>query len=300
MTQISNKVVLITGGASGIGKLLGEKCLNKGASDLVIWDINQEQLDAVASQFRRQGHRVHTYCVDVANVEDIKRAATEVLSEIGTVDILFNNAGVVVGNKYFDEHTHEDIERTLNINTAGVMHVARVFIGAMLDKNAGHIINIASASSLTPNPRMSVYAGSKWAVLGWSESLRIELEKKNTGVRVTTVMPSYIKTGMFEGVTAPMLTPLLEPEEICDSILTAVEQNEILVSEPLMVKFLPLLRGVLPARVYDFLAENVFEVYNSMDRFIGRSAEHENEPKAAEKRSIPITEKEIEPLNEDK
>ncbi|WP_027001897.1 SDR family NAD(P)-dependent oxidoreductase [Hugenholtzia roseola] len=300
MTKISNKVVLITGGASGIGKILGQKCLQKGASDLIIWDINQDNLDAVSAELRREGYRVHAYRVDVSSLDDIKTAATDVLAEIGTVDILFNNAGIVVGNKYFDEHSHEDIERTLDINVAGVMHIARVFIGGMLDKRGGHIINIASASSLTPNPRMSVYAGSKWAVLGWSESLRIEMEKKNSNVQVTTVMPSYIKTGMFEGVTAPLLTPLLEPEDICNSIIEAVENNEILVSEPLMVKFLPLLRGVLPARMYDFLAENVFEVYNSMDKFIGRNGR--NVEVAERKRdnaplSGAVEEKEIEPLS---
>jgi short-subunit dehydrogenase len=192
------------------------------------------------------------------------------------VDIVFNNAGIVVG-KAFHEHTHRDITKTIDINVSGVMHVALSFLPDMIDQEEGHIINIASAAGLIANPNMSVYAASKWAVVGWSESLRIEMEERKTGVHITTVMPSYIDTGMFAGVKSPMLTPVLQPEYIVDKIMQAVHENKIILQEPFMVKSIPVLKGILPTRVFDFVAGKIFGVYKTMDHFVGRPA-HEAVP----------------------
>ena len=276
MTKIRNRTVLITGGAAGIGKLLAERCLEEKAYKVILWDINEQKLIETQTEFERKGYEVDVQVVDVADVEDIARAAEELRSNWSAVDILFNNAGIVVG-KAFNAHTHRDISKTIDINVSGVMHVALEFINGMIDQGEGHIINIASAAGLIPNPNMSVYAASKWAVLGWSESLRIELEEKKTGVRVTTVTPSYIDTGMFEGVKAPLLTPIMKPEYIVDRIIKAVLNDEILLHEPFMVKSIPILRGLLPARAFDFVAGKVFGVYKTMDSFVGKP-KHEAVP----------------------
>lgn len=269
MTIIKNKTVLITGGASGIGKIMGEKCLQRGAARLIIWDINESLLQKVTTELHRKGYDVHAYVVDVSDANDIKTTADEIIAELGTPDIVFNNAGIVVG-KQFQDHRTADIERTIRINVLGVMHVAHAFLPAMLTAKDGHIINIASATGLMPNPNMSVYVASKYAVLGWSESLRIEQDQHQTGIHVTTICPSYINTGMFEGAKAPLLTPILEPNYISERIIKAVEQNEIIVMEPPIVRTLPALRGLLPARAFDYLAGKVFRVYDSMTDFKGR------------------------------
>lgn len=274
MTKIKNKVVLVTGGASGIGKMMGEKCLKDGAERLVIWDINEQNLQQVTESLRKEGYTVHPYVVDVADVASIEKAAAETLAEVKRVDILFNNAGIVAGSKEFHEHSAADIERTMRINSLGVMHVARMFLPTMIENGVGHIINIASAAGLTPNPKMSVYAGSKWAVVGWSESLRLELEAmKKKELHVTTVCPSFITTGMFAGVKEPLLTPALSPEKISQRIIEAVKDNEIMVIEPLTAKLVPVLRGLLPTRLYDFVAGDIFDAYGSMNSFVGRKKE---------------------------
>ena len=100
MTKIKDKVVLVTGGASGIGKMLGEKCLRQGAKTLVIWDIHQQNLALVAEELREKGYNVYAYLVDVSSLDDIRRAATLTLTEVGRVDILFNNAGIIVGKSF--------------------------------------------------------------------------------------------------------------------------------------------------------------------------------------------------------
>lgn len=272
MTQIRSRCILITGGASGIGKLLAVECLKKRAYKVILWDINEQSLLSTKQEFAQKGWDVDTDVVDIASLEDIQRAAATVKQKYTTVDILFNNAGIVVG-KPFEEHTHRDIQKTIGINVSGVMHTALEFLPDMIDQCDGHIVNLASAAGLISNPNMSVYAASKWAVIGWSDSLRLEMETKETGVQVTTVMPSYIDTGMFDGVKPPMFTPILKPQYIVDKIIEAVENNEIILQEPMMVKSVPVLKGILPQRVFDFVAGKMFGVHNTMDGFKGRPSE---------------------------
>lgn len=270
MTNFRNKTVLITGGASGIGRMLGERSLKAGADKLIIWDINQAAMNKAVELFRAQGFQnVYTYKIDISNTKSIEEAATDVLLEIGNVDILFNNAGIVVGKK-FRAHSAADIDKTLAINVGGVMHVTRVFLPDMLRQGQGHIVNISSASAFIGNPKMSVYASSKWAVLGWSESLRLELEREPGNLHVTTICPSYIDTGMFSGVKAPLLTPLLQPEDIVNKIMKAVQNNDPMLKAPDFVNFVPFFKSFLPTKMFDFVAEKL-GVYNSMEDFKGRS-----------------------------
>ncbi|MCO5229831.1 MAG: SDR family oxidoreductase [Chitinophagales bacterium] len=270
MSQIKNANVLITGGAQGIGKLLGEKCLREGAKNLIIWDINEKNIENALADFSRKGYQnVHAFNVDVSDSNDIERAATEVLLEIGNVDILINNAGVVVGGMFW-EHSAKDIDKVLQINVNGVLHTTRVFVKEMINQKRGHVVNIASAAGIISNKRMSAYVASKWAVKGWSDSLRMELESQEGDLHVTTVCPSYINTGMFKGVKAPLLFPLLEPEDITDSIICAIKSDEIFVLAPDLLKAIPFLKGIFPTRIFDFVAD-FLGVYSSMDHFEGRS-----------------------------
>lgn len=268
MSSFNNKIILITGGAGGIGYLMGVKSLQRGAQKLIIWDVDEDKLIEAASRLSKEGYNVETHRVDVSDYEQVREASERVL-EKHPVDFLFNNAGIVSG-KNFETQAMEEIKKTMDVNSLGLMYVARSFLPAMIKQKDGYIINIASAAGLTPNPGMTVYAASKWAAVGWSESLKLELEKNETGVKVLTVMPSYINTGMFAGVTAPLLMPLLDPDDITTKILDAVERDKARLREPFMVKLTPFFRGVLPAKLYDFVAGKIFGVYDSMNTFIGR------------------------------
>lgn len=267
MTKISGKSILITGGASGIGKLMGEACLKKGASKLIVWDVNESALEQCVKEFSVKGYKVVPYLVDVSNVDAIQKAADHVLNE-SNVDVLINNAGIVVG-KPFSEHSADEITKTLAINVEGVMQVTRAFLPSMIERKSGHIVNISSAAGMMSNPNMSVYAGSKWAVLGWSESLRIELESLKEDLHVTTVTPSYIATGMFDGVKSPLLLPFLKPQKIVDAIIKGIEKNKLFVRKPFMVNTLNFVKGILPTRIFDWFVGTVLGVYKSMDEFRG-------------------------------
>ncbi len=271
MSSFKSKTILVTGGASGLGKLMAKKALQRKAKSVILWDIDEIKLNETTAELESKGYTVHPYIVDVSSQEDIEWAANDVLANVGEVDILFNNAGIVAGSKRFVEHTDRDMQATMDINVLGVMRVAKAFLPAMLQQGFGHIINIASAAGLVANPNMSVYAASKWAVIGWSESLRLEMESDAPNVKVLTVTPSYIDTGMFEGVKPPLLTPMLQPEDFVERVMIGVERNEVNLKAPFVVNALPILKGVLPTRVFDVVAGDIFGVYKSMDTFKGKS-----------------------------
>lgn len=273
MSSFKEKRVLITGGASGIGKIVGRMSLEKGASALVIWDINQQNIDATVEQLSAFG-KVFAYRVDVSDESSVAQAYERVRQEVGAVDILINGAGIITGNNYFDAVTSAEIHRTMNINATAPMIVAQQMLPEMVARDSGHICNIASAGGLISNPRMAVYAASKWAVIGWSDSVRIELRERKSRVRVTTVAPYYTKTGMFEGVRSRVL-PLLEPEYVARKIVRAIEHNtgfQCIMNfvVPLSMHFVRAMQGLLPTAVFDWLFGEVVGIYHTMDNFTGR------------------------------
>lgn len=268
MSNFDGKNVLITGGAGGIGLLMGKHALKEGARKLFIWDINAKAISKALDTLSKYSNQIFTYKVDIADPDQIYQKADKLLEAHGSIDILINNAGTVIGGP-FSSYKKEEIERLIRINLLGTMHTTRVFLDDMVDRQSGHIVNIASAAGRMANPNMSVYAGSKWGVIGWSDSLRLELQSY-PDIHVSTIEPSYIDTGLFDGVSPPVLTPLLDPNEISEKIIQAIQNNKTHLREPFMAKILPFLNGVLPTPIFDFVAGHLFQVYHSMDTFKGR------------------------------
>ena len=272
MGKFNGKRVLITGAASGIGRIMGAMALEKGAAALVIWDINQANIDATVAEFKAKGS-VFGYRVDISDQQQVIAAVQKVKEEVGQIDILINCAGIITGNKTFDNCTTEEIRRTMDINTVAPMVVALQFLPDMIARNSGHICNISSAGGLISNPRMSVYAASKWAVIGWSDSVRIELEQMKSDVKVTTIAPYYIKTGMFDGVKSPIV-PLMKPEWAARQIIRAIERNKrvkvVTKLIPFPYHFVRFMQGIMPTKVFDWFFGQVFGIYHSMDNFTGR------------------------------
>ena len=266
MKIISGTRILITGGASGIGKLMGQLALQKGA-ELIIWDISRENLDATITELSAFGI-VSGYIVDVSDVNQVVLTANLVREKYGAIDLLINNAGIVVG-KLFQDHSITDISRTMDINANAPMYVTLQFLPDMVSRKSGHICTISSSAGLLSNPRMSVYCASKWAVTGWSDSLRIEMRQLKTNVHVTTVMPYYISTGMFEGVRSSVI-PILKPESAARKIIRGIERNSIFVKMPLIVRLTRLFQGLLPIFLFDWVAGNLFGIYKTMNHFEGR------------------------------
>lgn len=267
MTKIKGRTLLITGGASGIGRIMGRMALQRGAKKVVVWDINEDNIAATESELNSYGE-VKGYKVDVANTEMVKQMFALTTKECGDVDILINSAGIITGNKTFAEQSQQDIDRTMAINATAPMTVALQALPPMLERNVGHICNIASAAGFIANPRMSIYAASKWAVIGWSDSLRVELQEAKSNVHVTTIAPYYISTGMFDGVHSRII-PILKPEWVAKKILNAIEKNKKISSWPLGYHLIRTLQALLPLRALDLLCK-VLGIYNALDHFKGR------------------------------
>ena len=272
MQNVAGKKVLITGAAMGMGKIYAQLAAREGAAAIILWDINQAELEKTAAELKAAGGKVHAYIVDVSKFEAITEAAAKVRNEVGDPDILFNNAGVVRG-KYFWEHDPlKDIAFTMSINAMAPMYIAREFLPAMIARRGSEqrVVNIASAAGLISNPRMSVYCASKWSCTGWSDSVRLELEQAgHPHVRVTTVNPTYISTGMFEGAKSMLFTPILTPQYVTDRVWAAMKTGRPRLILPWTVHFSNALRGLLPVRLFDWLARHVFRVYGTMDTFTG-------------------------------
>ena len=266
--KFENANVLITGGASGIGKIMGRMALEKGASRLIIWDINPQNISMTVKELSRFG-KVSGYIVDVSKNELVTESYNKVVSECGEVDILINCAGIVTSNKTFDQQSIEEIVRTMNINTLAPMFVARAMIPGMISRNRGHICNIASAGGMLSNPKMSVYAASKWGAIGWSDSVRIELQDMKSNVHVTTVAPYYINTGMFDGVKSRFI-PILKPEYVAKRIIRAIERNRAFRGIPFGFHFIRFWQAILPTRVFDWFFGEFIGIYHAMDAFTGR------------------------------
>lgn len=264
--RLEGKTVLITGGASGIGRIMSRLMLERKAK-VVIWDINQASIDDTVQELSAIGS-ITGFNVDVSKVDQIQEAAAKVKQQVGIVDVLINNAGIVVG-KYFSEHSTTDISKTIDINVSAPMYMTMVFLQDMLGQNSGHICNIASSGGLISNPKMSVYAASKWAVVGWSDSLRLEMGQMNKNIDVTTIMPYYINTGMFDGVKSRI--PIIDPEVAALTIVKAIENKRIMLTIPgYIYRLTRFAQGVLPLSTLDWVMDSVLGIYKTMEHFTGR------------------------------
>lgn len=270
---ITDALVLITGAARGMGELYARRAVAAGARAVALWDIDEDAASALAADLSRSGVGVRGYRVDVSRRDEIVAGLERVRADFGTPDVIINNAGIVRGAPFWEHDPERDTEATMRINTLAAMHLTRELLPEMIADTSRpkRILNIASAAGTLANPNMSVYAASKWAMIGWSESLRLELASYgHQHVRVTTFCPSYVSTGMFEGARGPLLTPILTPRSATAAAWDGMLRGTPLVLRPWTVKLSMALRGILPTNTWDFLARHVFKVYSSMDHFTGR------------------------------
>lgn len=269
MRTLGGKRVLITGAASGIGKALAGR-LARERAQLLLVDVNEPLLETTASELSREGATVHTWRLDVTDIPAIRTLRDDVVRKGGPIDMLVNNAGVVFGGPF----TQVPLEKhllTYQVNVLGMVALTHAFLGDSIGRPEAHVVNVASASGFIGLPFGSTYASSKWAVIGFSESIRLELEmQEHRHVKVTTVCPSYVSTGLFDGAKAPAATRLLTADRLADKIVGAIQSDAIWVRTPWLVKVTPILKGVMPTRAFYVMA-GMLGVNTSMVQWKGRS-----------------------------
>jgi short-subunit dehydrogenase len=270
MTEIARKNILITGGASGIGRQMALKMAKEGGN-LILWDINEANLEKVKREIQdATGREAHGYLCDVSDREQVYAVAEKVKADVGPVDILVNNAGIVSGQPLLDL-PDEKIEATFKVNVLALFWVTKAFLPHMVERNAGHIVNIASSAGFVGVSKLTDYSSSKFAAVGFDESLRNELRSVAPNVRTTVVCPAFIDTGMFKGAKTRFssLLPILKEAEVADAVVKAVKAGRARLMMPAMVYLVPSLR-LLPIKVFDALGD-ILGVNVSMDEFVGRA-----------------------------
>ncbi|ROL48304.1 Epidermal retinol dehydrogenase 2 [Anabarilius grahami] len=224
--SVSGEIVLLTGAGSGIGRLMALEFARLDAR-LVLWDINEDGNKQTARMIKEQhGARAYTYTCDCSDREEVYRVANQVKREVGDVTILINNAGIVTGKKFM-ESPDALIEKS--------MEMYKAFLPAMIAGNHGHLVSIASSAGLIGVNGLADYCASKFAAVGFAESMALELLAMGCdGVKTTIVCPFFINTGMFEGANTkfPRLMPILDPEYACRKIVDAVRREQVYLYMP--------------------------------------------------------------------
>jgi len=276
MTELKGKRILITGGAQGIGLEMAVKFAGRGA-EIVIADLNEAKLAEAKAKLEEAGAATWAFPVDVTKPASIAALRAQIAAEAGPIDILVNNAGVVFGGPFLETSLNRHF-KTYDVNVFGVVAMTHAFLQDLIDRPEAHVVHISSASGFVGLPYGSTYASSKWAVIGFSESIRAELRLMgHAHVRTTIVCPSYIGTGMFDGAEAPKATRILDPTRLAEKVVRGVERNRVHVLEPWMVKLTPLLRELLPTPIYDRVS-HLFGADTSMAHWTGHSENPEPKP----------------------
>lgn len=267
--KVAGARVLITGGASGLGALLATELAMRGATEIVLWDRDAEGLERVAGQLELLGAHAHSYRVELTDAADIAETGERTLAALGGIDICINSAGVVAGRD-FSELTDEALVRTFEVNTLAQFRVIRAVLPGMLERDRGVLVNIASAAGLTGVARQTDYSASKFASVGFTESLRAELRKRGSGLRTLLVCPYYVNTGMFAGVRSrvPLLLPTLDQHRVARQITDAIESGKQRLILPPFATTALLVRA-LPVPIADAILD-LFGINHTMDGFVGR------------------------------
>lgn len=262
--NVKGQVVLITGGGSGIGRLMALRFAKKGCK-VVLWDVNEKGMEAVQKEVVAAGGQCATYTLDVTDRTKVYNTA----KAVGNVDILINNAGIVTGKSIL-ECPDELMEKTVQVNTISHFWTIKAFLPGMLSRDYGHIVTIASAAGTAGVAGLVDYCASKFGAVGTAEALYMELRKRRCGVLTTCVCPYYINTGMFEGAKTkfPLLLPILDENWAADRIVKGIVRGEESIAMPYIVG-IALLSKALPA-TWQLRISELLGLSDSMNDFKGR------------------------------
>lgn len=245
--NIKGEVALVTGGAGGIGKLIATELANLGCN-VVIWDINKIGIEETVIEIRQNGGKCWGYYCDISDREAIYRTAKLVQVDVGNVTILINNAGYIYGDTLL-QIPDDEIEKTFKVNILSHYWTTKAFLKDMMKDNHGHIVTIASVAGLMGTYNCTDYSATKFATIGFHESLFTELKSHGyNGIQATLVCPYFINTGMFPGVK-PKLMKSLEPEYVANEVVSGILTNRMLIILPGIIKFFFPLKSILPAKM---------------------------------------------------
>lgn len=242
MEKFEGKTVLITGASSGIGRQAAVDFANKGAGPIILVARSNSRLLELKKTLevvqRSKRGEIVVYQCDISIKEAVLGMGTEILEKFGHIDVLVNNAGFGEFGR-LQNQSIEQIEAVMRTNYFGMVYCIKVFLQSMLSRHSGHIVNVASLAASFGVGGMAGYSASKYAMLGFSESLYHELY--GTGVRITVVSPIGVKTNFFNNQSFEKYKPnytgfMLEPKTVSKAILAAANSSRSEIIVPFYVR----------------------------------------------------------------
>lgn len=261
--QLANKIVLITGGGRGIGLELARLCIAEQAT-VVLVDISPDHLREALEELNQRGGRAHGYVHDIRDRTACYALQRRIADEVGTVDVLVNNAGVVHKGDFL--LAEDDAwSQTVEVNFNGLMWMMRAFMPAMIKRGEGHVVNVASILGLAPAGGAAVYCATKSALIGLTEAVRYELlERGCTGVGLTVACPGFTDTGMFHGVTTPRFFGPVAARDTALAIHRALRARARMLIYPYRYRFISQIYALTPHWMWKLLTR-LFGVHRAMD-----------------------------------
>jgi len=234
--DLSGRTAVLTGGGGGIGRFICRELVQRRVK-VALWDVNKAAADKVKEELQGKGFsNIYTYQCDITKKEDVQRVAVETRKDLGEINFLFNNAGILIAKDILDL-SEAEIRRTFEVNTISHFWTIQEFLPSMLEKNYGHIVNTASMAGKVGVAWLTDYCASKFGVVGLSEALRLDIMRRGKDVKVTAVCPFFVNTPLVANVT-PHCKPysrfdkFLEPDDCARQLVEGMERNDQTVYIP--------------------------------------------------------------------
>lgn len=223
-TKLKGKSAIITGAGRGIGRAIAIALANEGVN-VGLLARSEDHLQEVVKETEAQGVKAVFATADISSNEEVTKAIHSLTSELGTVDILINNAGIAKFGKFMDLEV-EEWEKIIQVNLMGVYYVTRAVLPGMIEQQSGDIINISSSAGQKGAPITSAYSASKFGVMGITESLAMEVRKHN--IRVSALTPSTVATDLAidNDLTDGNPDKVMQPEDIAEFIVSQLKLNK--------------------------------------------------------------------------
>ncbi|GMR54126.1 hypothetical protein PMAYCL1PPCAC_24321, partial [Pristionchus mayeri] len=241
--DVTGEIILITGAANGLGRLMAIRLSTRGAT-LVLWDRDEKGLKNTQEECAKGECTVKVYTVDMLSRESIAMAADRVKREVGPVNILINNAGIGIGGKVL-EMAEDDIRKTIELNMMCHFWMAREFLPEMLDRDSGQIATVASMGGIFVSAQdMIPYCASKFGAMAIQEGLENESACMGKhGVRFTTICPAYFQSNLLDNLTTKLTMSVMTPEYVADCAIDAILRELRIVIIPRTLYIMYALKG---------------------------------------------------------
>jgi NAD(P)-dependent dehydrogenase (short-subunit alcohol dehydrogenase family) len=270
--HVAGRVTLVTGAARGIGRATAAAFLAQGAT-VALCDLDADLVHQTTRELSTQGARAQAYELDVSDAEAFERVFARVEHDLGPVDILVNNAGIMPVGPFLQLSAALD-RRLVGVNLFGVINGMRAALPRMERRHRGHVVNIASVAGKAGVPFIAVYAASKHAVVGLTESVRLEMAE--SGIGFSYVLPAFVDTELAKGTGRLPFPPVASPESVADAVVRAVQTGRVDVYVPRITRLGVTVPVLLPRAIHEPLARlfRLHRVFRDVDEEARASYRH--------------------------